>query len=304
MIDDIHSLLARANTYGLKLTTDKKNFDKSGLDFLVLHANDEDGVPWIVRTPRHPNAYQGTINEAKMLRLLHERLSVAVPQWKVHEQDLIAYPLLQGTPAWSYDPEQGLTWNGVDVKEPQATFLESSARFLAELHNIDRAVIEAAGGRVRSVTDVRNSMAEACESTRSLLNPSDAMWRRWQSWIADDSYWPREASFVHGDFHPGHMLLDESLSLTGVLDWTEAEVADPSVDFGVFFGCFGKENLQKILHLYENAGGKSYGRLADHIMERWAAYAPLVAKWGVVNHNEGVIEHAKNQLAAAQAQMR
>ncbi|WP_141735967.1 macrolide 2'-phosphotransferase [Oligoflexus tunisiensis] len=303
MIQDIPSLLQRAQSYGLKLITDKKEFDQSGLDFLVLNAQDENGVEWILRAPRRPNAYQGSINEAKILKLLGPRLSVAVPNWKIHEVDLIAYPRLPGTPAWTYDPQEGLRWNGLNVSGPQDTFMESSARFLAELHRVDKKDVLAAGGRQVSIPETRSKLLKGCETTRNFLQPSETVWQRWMHWLHEDSYWPNEAALVHGDLHPGHMLLDDSLRLIGVLDWTEAEIADAAVDFGVFFGCFGEEQLRKLLDLYAQAGGTTYDRMATHIMERWAANAAFTAQWGMDNNQEDVMNFAKQRLAGLEAEM-
>jgi aminoglycoside phosphotransferase (APT) family kinase protein len=303
MIRDIPSLLQRAQDYGLKLVTKKKEFDQSGLDFLVLNAQDEHGVEWIVRVPRRPNAFQGSLNEAKILKLLAPRLSIAVPNWKIHEPDLIAYPRLPGTPAWTYDPKEGLQWNGLNVSDPQSSFMESSARFLADLHLVDPKDVLAAGGRLVPIPEVRSKLLKACESTRDFLKPTDVVWQRWMHWLREDSYWPTESVLVHGDLHPGHMLLDDSLKLIGVLDWTEAEVADVAVDFGVFFGCFGEGNLRKLLDLYRKAGGKTYDRMAEHIMERWAANAAFTAQWGMDNNQEEVMNFAKQRLAGLEAEM-
>lgn len=301
MINDVKTLLSHARTHGLNLVSSQKELDQSGLDFLVLHGEDESKVPWIVRTPRHPNAFKGTINEAKVLSLLRSRISVAVPHWKIHEPSMIAYPKLPGTPTWSFDPEQGVIWNGLDASHPQENFMHSSAKFLTKLHSVDPELVRSIGGKVRTISEVRASLLNACESTRDTLNPRPDTWLRWMKWIHDDSYWPQEGALVHGDFHPGHMLLDETLTLTGVLDWTEAEVADPSVDFGIFYGCFGQETLERFLQLYKAGGGKTHTRMKEHIIERWAAYPALVAKWAIDNNNPGVLEHAKGHLATAEA---
>lgn len=304
MIPNAEQLVQLAKKYGLQIVAHQQDFDKSGLDFFVLHARDVAHTEWILRTPRHPKAYEGTFNEAKALALLRGGFPVSVPEWRVHEQDLIAYPRLMGTPGWSYDPDNGLVWNGLDAANPQRSFLESSARFLACLHSIESSRVVAAGVKQRTISQVRAEVFAACESTREVLKPSLAIWQRWQQWLADDSYWPLESTFVHGDLHPGHMLLDASLSVTGVLDWTEAGLGDPAVDFGIFFGCFGESTLQTVLHLYQDAGGRIHERFADHVMERWGAYAPLVAHWGMKHANAAVIEHAKAHLESTEVELK
>jgi macrolide phosphotransferase len=63
-----------------------------------------------------------------------------------------------------------------------------------------------------------------------IFGVSQAFWERWQSWLADDSFWSNHSAFVHGDLHPGHIVDDPERCVTGLLDWTEAEVADPATD--------------------------------------------------------------------------
>ena len=46
-IDTVGALLDAARREGLRLVTSHADFDRSGLAFLVVHAHDEDGVPWI-----------------------------------------------------------------------------------------------------------------------------------------------------------------------------------------------------------------------------------------------------------------
>src|SRR5688500_17279488 len=103
-IETVTDLLDAARLHGLRLTTESADFDRSGLDFLVLHARDDNGVPWIVRTPRRPEVLASTRVEARVLRLIRSRLPVAVPDWRVHSRGVIAYPRLAGTPAVTIAP--------------------------------------------------------------------------------------------------------------------------------------------------------------------------------------------------------
>ena len=92
-------LLAAAGRLGLALHAEAAEFDATGLDFLVVHAQDADGTPWILRTPRRPSVVAAAYVEARVLRLVGPRLAVAVPDWRVHAPDVIAYPRIAGTPA-------------------------------------------------------------------------------------------------------------------------------------------------------------------------------------------------------------
>ncbi|WP_437290570.1 macrolide 2'-phosphotransferase [Sorangium sp. So ce406] len=301
-IESVGALLDAARREGLRLATNHADFDQSGLDFLVVHAEDEDGVPWVVRTPRRPAVVASARVEARVLALVRKHLPVSVPDWRVHTDQVIAYPRLVDVPAISIDPEAGVRWNRLDPAAPSAAFIASMAEALAALQRIGAAEIEAAGVPVKSIDETRQAHARAMEETRALLAPPDALWARWQRWLANDAIWPRHLALVHGDLHPGHMLLDEGGRLTGILDWTEAHLGDPSIDFALFAGAFGKGVLEACIARFEAAGGTTWPGLAAHAAERWAAWPALAAKWGVDSGNEGVIEHARSMLAGLAAE--
>ncbi|WP_437626152.1 macrolide 2'-phosphotransferase [Sorangium sp. So ce1151] len=301
-IESAGALLDAARRAGLRLTTSHADFDQSGLDFLVVHAHDEEGVPWVVRTPRRRAVVESARVEARVLALVRKHLPVAVPDWRVHTDEVIAYPRLGDVPAVTVDPEAGVRWNRVDPAAPSAAFIASMAEALAALQRIDAAEAEAAGVPVKSIGDERQTVARAMDETRAVLAPPDALWARWQRWLANDAIWPRRLALVHGDLHPGHMLVAEGGRLTGILDWTEAHLGDPANDFSLFAGAFGKGVLDELIGRFEAAGGATWPGLAAHAAERWAAWPSLAAKWGVDTGNEGVIEHARSMLAGIAAE--
>jgi hypothetical protein len=83
-------------------------------------------------------------------------------------------------------------------------------------------------------------------------------------------------ALVHGDLHPGHMLLGDDARLIGILDWTEARITDPSVDLAMYFGCFGRPALETLIERFARAGGTTWPGLAGHAAERWAIF-PVIA---------------------------
>lgn len=136
-------LLARVHSAGVRLTANDEDLDTTGLDFVVLRAVDADGNRWIVRAPRRAAAARAAVTEARVLRLVAPRLRVAVPEWRVHTPDIIAYPLLSGTPAVTLGAE-GPTWNVIDPASPPGVFLDTTAAALAGADD------DVGGGRRRS----------------------------------------------------------------------------------------------------------------------------------------------------------
>jgi macrolide phosphotransferase len=295
-LESLAAIVDAARREGLMLVNDGAHFDESGLDFLAVHARDEMGVSWIVRSPRRMAVVQAARIEARVLALLRTRLPVAIPDWHLNTDQVIAYPRLDGVPAVVMDPEKGVVWNCIDPAAPSAVFIDSFARAIAALQAVDMHSIEHAGIPTKSIKDAREQHAQAMDVTRTVLSPSDIVWARWHAWLENDTIWPNHLALVHGDLHAGHLLLDEHGRLTGILDWTEAHLGDPSIDFALFFGAFGKTALDECITHFESAGGKTWPGLAQHAAERWAAFPALAAKWGLDTNNDGVIEYARHML--------
>ncbi|WP_308860239.1 phosphotransferase [Paenibacillus radicibacter] len=123
----------------------------------------------------------------------------------------------------------------------------------------------------------KKSMAAKMNKIKQTFGVSEALWGRWQKWLADESMWPTHSSFIHGDLHPAHILVTPDGRVTGLLDWTEGEVADPATDFVIFYFLFGEEKLAEMIKLYEQAGGKTCPRMQEHIIELSSAYPIAVA---------------------------
>jgi aminoglycoside phosphotransferase (APT) family kinase protein/GTP-binding protein EngB required for normal cell division len=298
-VETVADLLHAARKHGLDLVTESDDFDRSGLDFLVAHAHDGVGVPWVVRTPRRADVYEASRTEARALDLVKPRLPVQVPDWRVHAPDVIAYPRLPGLPAVTVDPLAGPAWNVIDPASPCQAFLDSVARTLVALQAIPTETARLAGVPRRSIDESRAALARAIEATAETLAPSERLRARWQRWLDDDSYWPDHLALAHGDLHPGHMLLAPDGTLLGILDWTEAQLTDPSVDFAMFHGCFGPGPLAELVDLFERAGGRTWPRMLDHAAERWAAFPAIAAEWALRTDNQQALDFARNEVAAA-----
>lgn len=295
-------LLRAASEQGLALTCERAEFDRSGLDFLVLHAHDTAGSPWIVRTPRRASVLEAARVEARVLALVAGYLPVAVPEWRVFSDEVIAYPRLAGVPAVTMDPGAGPSWNIIDPTAPCGAFIDSFAAALHALSSIPAEAVASAGIPRQSIAEARAELLELLQSTREALQPSPAVWARWQGWARNDALWPDSVALVHGDLHPGHLLLDDAGQLTGILDWTEAKQTDPSLDLAMFFGCFGQASLERLLCRLERCGARTWPGLIEHVKERWAAFPVVVADWALRSDNPEVLAHARAQLAGVAEQ--
>ena len=301
MLDSAEQILAAAREHGLHLTSARPELDDSGADFLVVHAVDEQGTRWVVRSPRRPDVLERAAAERRMLDLVRARIPVAVPNWRLFSSQVIAYPRLGGEPAAVVDMSAGgYRWR-FDATNPPAVFLDTLAEVLATLHGISHEDAIAAGSGVRRSAQIRETYAKRMELARGVLNVPDAVWRRWQAWLADDGYWSERPVFVHGDLHPAHILVDEEHRVVGLLDWTEAHVGDLATDLALQYATLGRGALSTIVERYRAAGGRAGARTEEHAIEMWSAYPVVIAAFAAESGEEG-LRHLAQSLVDGTAQ--
>ncbi|CAL9508894.1 hypothetical protein SUDANB121_03609 [Nocardiopsis dassonvillei] len=267
MIDDV---IALAAAHGLDLRPESADVNEAGLDYRVVMAEDTGGKRWVLRVPRRADVSAGMAAEARILDLVSPVLAaegVAVPDWKVREPELIAYPALPGSPGLTLPGGEPL-WH-MDPADPG--YAERLGRLLARLHAITPEQAGAAGVEVRTPAQVRRAWAEDVARVREEFTVAPALAESWQAWLEEDSCWPETTVMTHGEIYPAHVLFDEGGAITGVLDWTTARVDDPARDLSAQYGAAGEEMLQAALAAYEEAGGRVHPGLAAQAKHLWEA---------------------------------
>ncbi|MED1948681.1 MULTISPECIES: macrolide 2'-phosphotransferase MphJ [Brevibacillus] len=279
--NNVEQMLAIAKNNGILVDSTTVKVNESGLDFLAIFASTIDGVPWVLRQPRRDDVVETARYEKKVLDLVAKHLHVEVPDWQVHTSEFIAYPILGGTPIATINMEtKNYEWYLNPESLPELC-IQTWAEALVELHAIHHDLARDAGIRVKQPSEARASLREKMNEVKHVFGVSGALWDRWQKWLADDTFWPAHSALVHGDLHPGHILVAENGKVTGLLDWTEAEVADPAVDFTVVYLLFGDTGLADFIQRYEKAGGRVWPRMHEHIVEMTAAYPVTLATFAL-----------------------
>ncbi len=162
--------------------------------------------------------------EAQPLTVLGPRSSVPVPAPLLADEELgvLAHPLLLGRPLLGRTPPAGAAGR--------------LGAFLTELHSVEPSAV-----------------ADLVEE-----EPADP-----REWLADLSGPEQLLAVVHaqvpapGDRHVlahadlgAEHLLEDGGALTGVLDWSDAAVTDPAVDFARLYRDFGPRFLREVLDAY------------------------------------------------------
>jgi aminoglycoside phosphotransferase (APT) family kinase protein len=173
-----------------------------GFDFAVVVL---DGT-WVVRVPRWSAAAEALAVEAALLPRLAPALPVDVPHFE-HASPFAVYRLIEGAPL--VDEEAG-------VRE-----------FLAALHGFD------AGDLPVPRPDWREAYRNQCDEFRRLVVPllDEDLRLRAEALFAEvemlDGF---EPVLTHSDLGPEHLLCRDG-RLVGVIDWGDARIGDPALDY-------------------------------------------------------------------------
>lgn len=178
----------------------------NGWDFKVLILDDA----WVVRWPRHELSYEEIEQEVELLPVLAPLLPVDVPQFDYVSRDpwLVAYRLIRGDPLVAEDPD------GVRA-------------FLEALHAVDVEIVPA-----RRPDWLETYREHASEFRRVVLPLLDTDERsRGEALLAEtETLTEFRPALTHSDLGSGHLLVRDG-KLAGVIDWGDARIGDPAIDY-------------------------------------------------------------------------
>jgi len=229
-----------------------------GWDSIAFDVDDA----WIVRVPRRPEVREELLLEAALLPRLAPQLPVPVPAIRVLSRSpevAVAHPKLHGAPLSSR------------VAERLAPELGA---FLAALHRSD-AHVEAGFPRVTAAEwiDSLRAFVDRCDAVLRLLESDER--RRAEEMFARQLGAPPDYAIglVHGDLGPEHILCSDE-GVSGVIDWTDARVGDPALDFAWLLHALGTAFGDALLEAYVYAGGS-----VDPLFRDRALYFHRLGPW-------------------------
>jgi aminoglycoside phosphotransferase (APT) family kinase protein len=252
------------------------------------------GGRWVFRFPRRSVVLPGFQRELAALPVIAEALPVPVPVATMVGEPVEEFPwpfagagLIAGTE---------LAHAGLD-DAARIRLAEPMARFLRALHDIDpaaSAVTAALPVDDNRRADMPHRAGRAAERLSELHRlglwaaPPEAA-----GVLADARLLPppTEAVVVHGDLHLRHLLVTAEGGLTGVIDWIDIGLADPSVDLLLYWAGLppaGRERFRE-----------TYGPIGDDRLLRARVLAlDLSATLALYAYHEGDERLLRDALAS------
>lgn len=189
---------------------------EDGWDSLVLEVNGE----YVFRFPRRPEVEAWVEREILLLPELAEALPVEVPRFDFVARNgllCVGYRKLVGAAA------------GADLSERAGDDL---GRFLAALHHFPVERARSLGVPYFDPGAWRAHFEGFCGDLRQRVLPLLAQdeRERAESRFAEIDGFDFDPVLVHGDLGPEHVLVRDG-RVAGVIDWSDARVGDPALDF-------------------------------------------------------------------------
>lgn len=293
-------VVALAASHGLELSPSGIVLDESGLDFQVAFASDKAGKKWVLRIPRRVDVFERTKPEKKALNLISRHVDFEMPVWEIYEKDMIAYESLTGVPAGKIDPEIQNYIFEIDEKNLPENFTRTLAEIMVNLHNIPTVKVRDAGIERIEADDLRHNMKDRMLKVKDRFGVSEELWNRWMKWVETDELWPKQTGMIHGDLHPGHIMVDEHSNVKGLIDWTEAKVSDISKDFMGHYRVFGEKGLDELIEAYKKAGGYHWAGMKEHMMELMSSFSVDIAEFAMESGMEEYEKMARKELGVSE----
>lgn len=249
---DAEGALAAISAVFTDLSVDTVEFVGAGWEFDVYRATDRGtGDEWAFRFPRRREYAQHFDREAVVLECVADAVApVQTPRIELRGGPGPHFPYAFA--GHHFIPGRPADASGVRTGPAFASTLGAT---LTRLHTLepDDAFRHAVGREGEGPSDWFEETLAESEGLRGLGGIVDEA----LSWldagpVAPPPY-PGPDCLVHNDLSPDHLLVDEIGDLIGIIDWTDATMGDPALDFIVLYAWRGPAFLDDVLAAYDAA---------------------------------------------------
>jgi aminoglycoside 2''-phosphotransferase len=248
-MNEVESYETRVRRIAPELTIESMSLNREGLMNDVVIVNGE----VVFRFPKHEYSFKNLKNEARLLRLLRNYISLEIPSPLYESDDALAYRLIPGE-TLRRDVLLRLS------EDEQQTVADQLAQFFRELHGVP----------VSGSSDFEIPPADALmkyegwvdayrrirDKVFPLLMPHlrESVAEHFESHLADRSNFEYELKMVDTDIPPYHIMFDgRKKRVSGVIDFGCAGLGDPAIDFGVIIYNYGESLMNRFYKVYPEA---------------------------------------------------
>jgi len=207
----------------------------------------------IFRFPKHEYGFKHLKDEARLLRLLQNYITLDIPSPLYESDDCLAYRMIPGE-TLRRDMLMRL------AEGDQQAIADQLAQFLKELHGLP----------INEITDFEMPLADALmkyegwvkayerirEKVFPFLIPHVREWvtEHFESHLADRNNFEYELRMVDTDLPPYHVMFDRQRNrINGIIDFGCAGLGDPAIDLGVIIYHYGESFMDRLYRTYPEA---------------------------------------------------
>jgi len=239
----------------------------SGWDSFVLEVNGE----LIFRFPMREDVVKRIEQEIRLLPVLEKTLSTPIPHFDYighgdgeYPYLFVGYRKIGGIPLAAESITREQRWN----------LAPALARFLSELHSFPMELALRAGFAEHTPEQWRQVWRQEFQGRYEdlqlrvfpLLDEklSTKTMQLWEEFLNVEEHFAFRPGLVHCDLGCEHIFCDpERGMLTGVIDWGDATIGDPALDFvGLLLG-YGREFTEQVLSRYQGEEDSFFWRRID-----------------------------------------
>jgi aminoglycoside 2''-phosphotransferase len=257
-----------------------------GWDSFVLEINGE----LIFRFPMRDDVMAYLQKELQLLPLLEPALSVPIPHFAYVGHGDASYPYT----FVGYRKLDGVSLEDERITSEQLVALAPAlALFLSELHRFSVAQAAQAGVQDHTPEQWRELYRERYIDLQQRVFPLlDEELRAksaqiWEHFLDDRSIFTFQPALIHADLACEHVFCDlQRGALTGVIDWGDATIGDPALDFVGLHRRHGQAFTERVLARYQGVVDAAFGqRMAFYL--RYEPFSELL--YGAYSESEAFI---------------
>jgi len=203
----------------------------------------------IFRFPKHEYGLKHLKEEARILRLLQNYITLQIPSPLYETDDCLAYRMIPGE---TLRRDMLLKLSPSD----QQRVADQLAQFFKELHGVPVHEDLPMADALMKYDGWTNAYERIRQKVFPLLLPHVRDWltEHFDSHLADRSNFEYELKLVDTDIPPYHVLYDnERKCINGIIDFGCAGLGDPAIDFGVIIYNYGESFMERLYAGYPQA---------------------------------------------------